>query len=281
MFAEVNKVGGASLKDIYAMGTLKRHVDFEMKRPTILVVSAFKNVTNILERLSLFLYVGNIKRAEEEKEKILKLHFKITYDLFPQGHKVFEKIIDIVKSIDTNKYAKADYNFICGEIMGLGEDLSKMIVADYLEFKGTKNELVDSREFIFTDSLANSELHWNGETKHVIKEFFTRKENPLIIMQGFVGRDIVSGRNSVMKREYSDVSAVAVAVALGVPELKFWKKRGVEGNPAQISIGEFKELEKNKEDLLAEAALKMIEDSKISFSIINFDNIKEKTLVHF
>jgi aspartokinase len=275
------KCGGSPLDGgIYSIATFMDRITFEVKEPTILVISAFKNVTNMLERIALYLSAGEKDKAEKQKRELLEIHLSLAFNIFHSECGVFEKIVSIVESIDTSKYLHKGYNILCGEILGKGEDLSSLIISEYLSSQYAENKLVDSRKFIFTDGIVNSNISWLGETRKKISDFFDTVKVPLVVMQGFVGTDSASGKPAVMQREYSDVSAVAVSGVLGTT-LTFWKKRGVVGDPSEISFQEFLETEEGVNNkLIAGGALQLITEYKKSFSVVNFDT-GEKTLVHF
>ncbi len=279
-YLETVKFGGSPLDNsVYSINMFEGHVIYRVNMPAILVISAFKNMTNRLERLAVFINSKKREMAEKEKEEILKAHLATAYNIFPTDNEVFKMIVSIVDSIDIDKLTGKDFRMLCGQIMGKGEDISSLIVSEYLRFKGIENELVDSREFIVTDKVSDGEIILE-KTKGKIQKFFESKKSPLITMQGYIGKDEL-GRSSTLKREDSDLSAAGTAIELST-DLIFYKKRGVQNAPKEIIFGKFLELETSQEKgLLSERALKMLGDNKKEFWIINFDNPTEKTRVHF
>lgn len=277
-YFEAHKFGGSPLADSYGVKTFVDRLTYNVRTPAIILVSAFKNMTNLLEHLCLYIHAGEKERAEEKKDELLKFHLAMAYNLFPSQGKIFERIVSIIDTIYIEKSLGENYSTLCGRIMGLGEDLSSVIISEYLKFYGVENELINSRDFIVTDTSSNSNIIW-GSSKEKIVNFFNVLSTPVVIMQGFVGRDPL-GRASILKREDSDLSAVVVSIALDA-NLFFWKKRAVSKNFGEISFRQFVMMEAEKEKLLSDGAIKVIQGSKKSFMVINFDQPEEKTFVHF
>ena len=116
---------------------------------------------------------------------------------------------------------------------------------------------------------------WLIPIKSVFHERFVEM-NPLIIMQGFIGTSL-NGLPSILKKEGSDLSAAITAISLK-SDLTFWKKRGIPGNPSQLSFEEFQKMEEssNGNKLLSPQALKLLIESSTTFGISNFDNLQKE-----
>jgi aspartate kinase len=283
---DVNKVGGASIKDASSVKVLSRHVSvYMMKQPTILVVSAMDKATNLLERLALCLSTKNINEARELWQEIYDFHLRIIAKLFPSSDycPVYNEICKIL-AFNFGEYYGMPHDFICGKVVPAGELMSSVIISKYFKRTGLKNRLIDARDYmVTTQNHINAQVLF-GETEQGMKSIFTGsllQENPLIITQGFIGKSDI-GVSSTIGREGSDYTAALLAIMLGAEHLNFWKKRGVYGNPERISREEFQKIEEDSTKgnrLLYSKCLDLLIEYGRNFRIINFDNPDEKTKV--
>lgn len=284
---EVNvvvKVGGASIRDVLSIKTFLSRVQQYMKEPTIVVVSAMDKVTNMLEFLALCLYEGKQLEAKKAWHEVYDFHMNIVRELFSvEYYREISNEIGKLFIFDIDKYKNKPYDSIYGKIVPLGELASSVIVNCYLDCKGLKNKLVDARDFMVTSENSIDAEVLFSETRRAMKTVFTEsfiQENPLIITQGFIGKT-PNGFSSTIGREGSDYTAALLGLMPRVNCRKFWKKRGVEGNPPKISFEQFEEIENNsdKGKLLSSKAFQLLKENGKSFEIINFDNLDERTIV--
>jgi aspartokinase/homoserine dehydrogenase 1 len=108
---------------------------------------------------------------------------------------------------------------IKARVMAYGELLSSSVVSVGFRNQGLPNVLIDSRDFIITDS---SFLNAKVDTKKTyarIKEHLP--DAGLIIAPGFIART-EAGKTTVLGRGGSDYSASIYAAALGAERLEIW-----------------------------------------------------------
>ena len=217
---KVLKFGGASIKNSKRIENVFSIIDKYKGQKIIIVFSAIADITNLLEDL-VDLYINREARVKNKLLEIKEIHFGILDNLFNKNDKVYEKINNIFDEIDLILDAKPHkiFSFNYDQIVSKGELLSSIILSDYLNLKKINNSLLDSRDFIKTDSkFQNAKIDWLL-TKKKIKEKIT---NFPIVTQGFVGSDM-SNNPTTLGREGSDFTAAIIANSLDVDEVIIWK----------------------------------------------------------
>jgi len=217
---KVLKFGGASIKNSKRIENVFSIIDKYKGQKIIIVFSAIADITNLLEDL-VELYINRESGVKNKLLEIKEIHFGILDNLFNKNDKVYEKINNIFDEIDLILDTKPHkfFSFNYDQIVSKGELLSSIILSDYLNLKKTNNFLLDSRDFIKTDSkFQNAKIDWLL-TKKKIKEKIT--DFP-IVTQGFVGSDM-SNNPTTLGREGSDFTAAIIANSLDVDEVIIWK----------------------------------------------------------
>ena len=148
------KFGGASVKDadgIRNVFDVLQKVGFE---DVLLVVSAMGKTTNALE-IVIKNYFEKSSELQSSIQDMKKYHNQILLDLIDdENHEVFKVInqhfTDMEYFLSHNK--SPNYNFVYDQIVSFGEIVSTTIISHYFNFKGIKNNWLDVRNFIKTDS---------------------------------------------------------------------------------------------------------------------------------
>ena len=113
-----------------------------------------------------------------------------------------------------------NYNFVYDQIVSFGELISTTIVSHYFNFRGMKNNWLDVRNFIKTDtSYRDATVDWEL-TKELISKNVKRKT--LNITQGFLGSD-PNNFTTTLGREGSDYTAAIFAFCLNAESVTIWK----------------------------------------------------------
>ncbi len=218
----VFKFGGASVKDALGVKNLEqvlRQVGFGN---TLIIISAMGKTTNALETV-VGNYFHNKSELQDSLQDVKKYHNAILLDLFDEvAHPVFLKInalFDELKSFfDRNK--SPDYNFVYDQSIGYGELASTIIVSEYLNWVGIKNNWLDVREFIKTDNYyRRANVNWEDTQMAVSNKFNTTVLN---VTQGFLGSDD-NNFTTTLGREGSDYSAAIFAYCLNAENVTIWK----------------------------------------------------------
>lgn len=218
----VFKFGGASVKDANGVKNLVKVLQKVGYNNTLVVVSAMGKTTNALE-VVLDNYFNNKKELQSSLQDVKKYHNSILLDLFEnENHPVFSKVSALFKELniffDRNK--SPDYNFVYDQVICFGELVSTTIISYYLNDIGLKNNWLDVRELIKTDSYYRSaKVDWEA-TQNLISTKVNSKT--LNITQGFIGSDDHNFTTS-LGREGSDYTAAIFAYCLNAKDVTIWK----------------------------------------------------------
>jgi len=218
---KVFKFGGASVKDADGVKNVVSVLQQVGHSNTILVVSAMGKTTNAMEAL-VNAYFDDKSQISSELEEIKAYHFSILDALFtsPQ-HAVYKKIKNLVDEVNGflawNK--SPNYNFVYDQVVGYGELLSTTIISSYFEEIGIKNNWLDVRNYIKTDSnYRDATVLWEATQQNVS----SIDRQVLNITQGFLGSDD-NNFSTTLGREGSDYTAAILAYCLNAASVTIWK----------------------------------------------------------
>lgn len=219
---QIFKFGGASVKDANGVKNLVSVLQKVGYKDTLIVVSAMGKTTNALERV-VNNYFDRNSNLQSSLQEVKKYHNAILLDLFEsESHQVFRKtgrfFTELSHFLNTNK--SPDYNFVYDQIVGFGELISTTIISEYLNNIGLKNNWVDVRNHIKTDSYYRSaKVQWK-ETQSLIQTALSKSS--LNITQGFLGSD-ANNFTTTLGREGSDYTAAIYAYCLNAETVTIWK----------------------------------------------------------
>ncbi|MCF8273922.1 MAG: aspartate kinase [Flavobacteriaceae bacterium] len=219
---QVFKFGGASVKDANGVKNLASVLKKVGYKNTLIVVSAMGKTTNALE-VVINNYFNNKSELQSSLQDVKKYHNAILLDLFEnEHHAVFKNVSNSFDELNRflNSNKSPDYNFVYDQIIGYGELISTLIVSNYLNDIGLKNEWLDVREFIKTDNYyRRANVNWE-ETQRLITTHFNT--STLNITQGFLGSD-ANNFTTTLGREGSDYTAAIFAYCLNAESVTIWK----------------------------------------------------------
>lgn len=217
----VFKFGGASVKDADGVRNVVSVLKETGHNNTLLVISAMGKTTNAMEAL-VDAYFDDKSAIASKISDIVEYHTAILDDLFqnPQ-HKVYRQIKILIDEVNGflawNK--SPNYNFVYDQVVGYGELLSTTIISAYFEEIGVKNNWLDVRNFIKTDSnYRDTTVNWDRTQKNVA----TINKDILNITQGFLGSDD-NNFTTTLGREGSDYTAAILAYCLNANSVTIWK----------------------------------------------------------
>lgn len=216
------KFGGASVKDAESVKNLVKVLKTTGHDNMLIVISAMGKTTNAIEKV-IHNYFENPKELQSSIQDLKKYHNSILLDLFDSdNHIIFNQVEGFFKDLTTffriNK--SPDYNYVYDQVVGYGELVSTSIVGAYLNEIGIKNNWLDVRNFIKTDSYyRNAKINWK-ETQQLISEGV--KTSELNITQGFLGSDN-NNFTTTLGREGSDYTAAIFAYCLNANNVTIWK----------------------------------------------------------
>jgi len=218
----VYKFGGASVKDAEGVRNLAKVLKFTGYEDTLVVVSAMGKTTNALE-LVIKNYFEHKAELQSAIHEVIKYHNQILLDLFDnECHEVFSAVKGHFDELNlffkTNK--SPNYNFVYDQTIGFGELISTTIISHYLNDIGLKNNWIDVRDFIKTDSYyRRANINWEQTQDNISLKF---KTSILNITQGFLGSD-ANNFTTTLGREGSDYTAAIFAYCLNANSVTIWK----------------------------------------------------------
>lgn len=219
---QVFKFGGASVKDangVKNVASVLQKVGYEK---TLIVISAMGKTTNAIEVI-IDNYFNNKPELQSSIQDVKKYHNAILLDLFDnEQHLVFKRVSmlfdELSSFFDRNK--SPDYNFVYDQTIGYGELASSIIVSEYFNHIGIKNQWFDVREYIKTDNYYRSaNVNWDATQQTITSKF---NKSVLNITQGFIGSD-ANNFTTTLGREGSDYSAAIFAYCLNAESVTIWK----------------------------------------------------------
>ncbi|MEO1031501.1 MAG: aspartate kinase [Bacteroidota bacterium] len=218
----VYKFGGASVKDAKGVKNLATVLKTTGYENTLVVVSAMGKTTNAME-VVIKNYFENKDALQSSIHDVIKYHNEILLDLFDnERHQVFASVKalfdELVLFFKRNK--SPDYNYVYDQTIGFGELISTTIISHYLNEIGLKNNWLDVRDYIKTDTYyRRANVNWE-QTQDRISSNLNR--SILNITQGFLGSD-ANNFTTTLGREGSDYTAAIFAYCLNAESVTIWK----------------------------------------------------------
>jgi aspartate kinase len=219
---KIFKFGGASVKDAEGIKNVFNLLNTVGANEVLLVISAMGKTTNALE-VVIKNYFEKSSAFHASLQEVRKYHNQILLDLFEdEEHEVFftvnSHLADLEYFLRSNK--SPNYNFVYDQVISYGEIVSTTIVSYYLNEKGLKNNWIDVRNFIKTDTnYRDANVDWE-QTKKLISKGI--KSKTINITQGFIGSD-PNNFTTTLGREGSDYTAAIFAYCLSAESVTIWK----------------------------------------------------------
>lgn len=219
---KIFKFGGASVKDAEGIKNVFDLLNKVGAEEVLLVISAMGKTTNALE-VVIKNYFEKSSAFHASLQEVRKYHNQILLDLFEdEDHEVFftvnSHLADLEYFLRSNK--SPNYNFVYDQVISYGEIVSTTIVSYYLNEKGLKNNWVDVRNFIKTDTnYRDANVDWEQTQKLISKGI---KKKTVNITQGFIGSD-ANNFTTTLGREGSDYTAAIFAYCLSAESVTIWK----------------------------------------------------------
>lgn len=220
----VFKFGGASVNSANAVRNMASILSKYSTEQLVVVISAMGKTTNALERL-----VPGVSDEEERKEILQNLknyHWGIANDLIPCGNNELQSALNRLFSELEVKCSQVptNYNFDYDQVVSFGELISTTIISCFLNTIGTKNQWVDVRKVVVTDSnYREGHVDWSLTKKNAQETWNQRnKDVSLLVTQGFIA-GTTEGTTTTLGREGSDYSAAILSYCLDADSMTIWK----------------------------------------------------------
>ena len=219
---QIFKFGGASVKDAAGVRNVAKILEKVGYAHSLIVISAMGKTTNALE-----VVVNNYFKAPaqlpESLQTIKDFHYQIIRELFSdENHPVYWKVdglfAELSSFLERNKSPK--HSFVYDQVIGFGELLSTTIISQYLNDNGIKNNWIDVRNLIKTDSnYRDAGIDWEETQSNISNNI---NKSLLNITQGFLGSD-ANFFTTTLGREGSDYTAAIFAYCLNAKSVTIWK----------------------------------------------------------
>ncbi|MEN9697830.1 MAG: hypothetical protein RLZ56_1251 [Bacteroidota bacterium] len=227
---QVLKFGGSSVGSADAISKVVAIVTESIqKEPTIVVVSAMSGVTDQLLMLAQSASQGN-EAYKTIIQNIEQKHLDAVRILLPIQAQ--SATLSMVKQIINELEANCEGLFMLKElsnrmqdkIVSFGELLSSKIIAATFDSKGIREQWVDSRLLIKTNSNYLNAVVDKDATAKNIQTYFASPENnqfDLYMAPGFIASD-AEGNTTTLGRGGSDYTGAIYAAAVKASALEIW-----------------------------------------------------------
>lgn len=219
---KVMKFGGTSVSSANNILNVKK-ITSSINEPVVIVVSAFKGITDKLLHTSQLASVGDYQYEKEFKE-ITEQHTNIVekLDILSDKKEELSKKVNILleelSNIFKGVYLINDLsNKTSDKIVSYGERLSSLIIS----YVFTDYELLDATELIKTDSAFGKHSPDIEYSSLLIQKAFD-KSNKKVLVAGFISTCKTTGDITNLGRGGSDYTAAIFASALDANILEIW-----------------------------------------------------------
>ncbi|MGB7785943.1 MAG: aspartate kinase [Salinimicrobium sp.] len=218
---KVFKFGGASVKDAEGVKNVLRVLQNSGNREKLVVISAMGKTTNALEEVvNEYLNTGSYN---DSLQPVKEYHLEILNDLFDKKESaIFQKVKKYFGELEVflQHNRSSMYDFVYDQVVIYGELLSTTIVSAYLDNNGVKNNWLDARSCVRTDSTyRDAQVKWDETQEKILANV---QQNSLTITQGFIGAD-ENNFSTTLGREGSDYTAGIFAYCLNADSVTIWK----------------------------------------------------------
>ncbi len=190
----VFKFGGASVKDADGIRNLQNIVARYSGKPLFVVISAMGKTTNLLEKL-LDAYFYGQEDPFVYFNQLRDNHFNVAHQLTEQNERIIAKLTSVLNQLEEKLHTphSDNYEYEYDQIVSFGEILSTKLISTYLNIVGIRNQWLDARQVMITDStFMEAKIDWEASEqalKLAIDAATAKKEENLFIIQCFIAGD--------------------------------------------------------------------------------------------
>jgi bifunctional aspartokinase / homoserine dehydrogenase 1 len=226
----VMKFGGTSVGSAERMrAAAKLSAGYKRQRPVVIVVSAMSGVTDLLIETTKHAEAGDSAGRDANIRKLEERHVQTCGDLLPASKQkpVLAGIRELVGEFDRITHGMLMLNDrpprSVDEALAIGERLSALMIAAFLNSAGTKAQAINAAEVIVTDAVFGSASPLMEQTTVKARKLLgpLLRSGVLPVVTGFNGAT-ADGRPTTLGRGGSDFSASILAAVLGARELWIW-----------------------------------------------------------
>ncbi len=201
----------------------------QQRRPIIAVVSAMSGVTDLLLNTLRHAEAGDEKGIQANLERLSQRHLETCQELLDgercarTSHGVQNLLADFRRIANGMLMLGERPPRSVDEAIAIGERLSALMIAEYLEAQGVSARALNGADLIVTDAVFGNATPIMEETRkkagQVVQPLLAAQVLPVVT--GFNGATI-DGRPTTLGRGGSDFSASILAAALDASELWIW-----------------------------------------------------------
>jgi bifunctional aspartokinase / homoserine dehydrogenase 1 len=217
---KVLKFGGSSVGDSERIRIVKKIAGSE-SLPLVVVVSAFKGVTDTLKSISESA-AGHNDGYKARLDELIKKHKIVSRELLigdtlkstnAKLDQIFHELNETLSGLfllrELSKYS-------LDKVLSAGERISSLIISAYFE----NSLLIDAREIVKTDdNYGNANIDFTLTNSLVRKKILNKKR--LIIVPGFIS-STSGNETTTLGRGGSDYTAAIIAAAINADMLEIW-----------------------------------------------------------
>jgi aspartate kinase len=226
----VMKIGGAILKTSANLSLVKNIVQNYCPKPTVLVFSAFSNLSRQLREIAFLARNSGLTAAMDKftnaKQNLLQFvdsslgSTNLAAQSKSELNSLFEEFEKILFGISVTKELTPR---TLDRVLSFGEYFSTTILASYLKSQEIDAEFCDAKQIIKTDSNYGmaKPIYEQTRSEVVSKLLPLLEKSNLVFTQGFIGsttEDIIT----TMGFESSSLTALLIANILDAKEVIFW-----------------------------------------------------------
>jgi aspartate kinase len=233
----VMKFGGTSVQDATAINQVAEIVKSKINQSPVVVVSAMSKVTDTLLRIAQVAHERDYEEAKKIINELCERHLKTARELLSgndgqarEGYglkdiernlqKHFAELDNLARSVATLGELTPRSK---DAIVSFGERLSSLLIAAAFQAHGIDSELVDSRNFVITDSnFTNATPRLDAtEARARAALLPILNANRVPVAQGFIGSTL-EGVTTTIGRGGSDYSAAIIGASLNAKAIEIW-----------------------------------------------------------
>ena len=231
----VLKFGGAALANAAQGKNTTSIIDQVKSDKPIVVVSAMRDVTNILENWLRESVTKDLSKEESPLHELRKKHEDVLDDLVEKDEikDDLSKALNYrLKELDTLLSSVANLRECTpkcrAHVLSFGERFSARGLAGILNDRGIRAQPIDSRQIVRTDSnYLNATVDWEETRKLVRETLLPLVESSIVpVVTGFIGAND-KGDTTTLGRGGTDLTAALIANCLDAREVRYYKE--VEG----------------------------------------------------
>jgi len=223
----IYKFGGASIATTDRVENLKKMITAAPSGPLVVVVSAIGKTTNRLEEVVNAYVEGNVALARTRLQEIEDEHMLFAQSLLGAipsslAESMNNMLTEAYWILDEPMQRNKDYYY--DQVVAVGELLSSVIIAAYLNQENCSIAWLDVRDLIKTNSQYRDAIVDFEATQKAINLILkpTLKQHLRVIVQGFIGS--TDENNTVtLGREGSDYTAAIMGYMLDAEKVSIWK----------------------------------------------------------